>query len=272
MPSNKPRLLLTGASGYLGRYLAAAARCRADLELVTAGRSGADVACDLEVPGSLERSVAAVGADLVLHAAAWSSISRCERDPALARVTNVEATAALARAGRRLVLVSTDLVFGGDAAPYGPRDPVAPRSEYGRTKAAAERAVLAAGGLVVRLPLLFGRSFDGTRGATDMVRAAIAEGRELVLFVDEFRTPLHVADAAAALLALALDPRRAGIAHLAGPERVSRFELGRRFAAVHGLAVSIVGRSNADPLRPRDVALVPDWPPPPSLDDALARA
>ena len=63
---------------------------------------------------------------------------------------------ALSASGAFPVLLSTNLVFDGTVPYRGPDDPVCPRTEYGRQKAAAERAVLAAGGAVVRLTKVLG--------------------------------------------------------------------------------------------------------------------
>jgi len=263
--SSPIRVLLTGATGYLGRYLVEQSRAPArpgepGLEVRTAGRAGCDHAVDLAVRSAIAPLVDAVRPDVVLHAGAVSSIAACEAAPGIAQAVNVHATAELCARAPAVVYVSTDLVFGGDRAPYGVRDPVRPLSVYGRSKAAGEEAVLAsARGVVVRVPLLFGRSFDGRRGATDMIRAAAADDREVTLFVDEFRTPLHVADAAALLLSLCRVVGAGGdaprIVHAPGRERLSRFELGRRFAECSGVRARMRGAPCTDPLRPKDVAL-----------------
>jgi dTDP-4-dehydrorhamnose reductase len=254
------RILLTGSSGYLGHHLAAALRARR-IDFVTAARSGGDLDLDLDDPDvdRLAAGIARARVDSILHAAATSSLAACEADPDGALRRNGEATGRLA-ALAPLILVSTDLVFDGDAAPYRAADEPRPRSAYGTSKRLGEQRTLAAGGLVVRVPLLCGPSFDGRRGATDMLRAARAEGRRLELFVDEFRSPLHVADAAAALVELACSGER-GIVQLAGPERVSRYEFAERFAAVHGWPAAEQPwrpARAADPRRPRDVTMVSD--------------
>jgi dTDP-4-dehydrorhamnose reductase len=260
------RILLTGASGFLGHHLAAELRARG-LDWVGAGRREADLPLHLGDPASLD-ALDEVRAAHVLHAAALASLAACEDDPQRAFAVNADATRGLAeRCGGQILFVSTDLVFGGDRAPYHADDPPAPRSVYGRSKAVGESAVREAGGLVVRVPLLFGPSFDGLRGATDMLRSA--RGR-LPLYTNEFRTPLHVVDAARTLVDLLLEGPGAGVLHLAGPERVSRYELGRRFLAAGGeTRASLEAATCTDPRRPRDVSLVPDRPAVRSLDAAL---
>jgi dTDP-4-dehydrorhamnose reductase len=266
----QPRILLTGASGFLGRYLAAEL-CRRGLPLVSAGRAGSDVRLDLADPDSIAATLREARADLVIHAAALASLAACEADPARADAVNRRASQRLAEAARGgIVLVSTDLVFDGTAPPYASQASPAPLGAYARSKARAEEAVRAAGGLVVRVPLLFGPSFDGRSGATDMIRSAAAP---LALFTNEHRTPLHAADAARGVVELGLARSGPATLHLAGTERVSRFELGRRFLAVSGLAGPRLDPVECtDPLRPRDVSLVSDWDCGRSLDAALAES
>lgn len=238
---------------------------------MTAGRSGCDVPLDLAEWDSIGSASSEARADFVLHAAALASIAACEADPGRADAVNHRASARLAASARgRIVLVSTDLVFDGGAAPYASATPSSSLSEYARSKSRGEEVVRAAGGLVVRVPLLLGRSFDGRRGATDMIRSA---ARPLRLFTNEHRTPLHVADAARGLVDALLAHSGPGTLHLAGPERVSRFELGRRFLAATGLTgVHLEPAECTDPLRPRDVSLVSDWDCGRSLDAALAES
>jgi dTDP-4-dehydrorhamnose reductase len=264
------RVLLTGASGQLGAYLLR--------ELLTAGEevtawSGSrrgelfgaplgpvDVADDEAVAAAFHRA----RPDAVLHAAAVASIAECHRDPERARRVNVGGTATLAKlaaaGGARLVLVSTDLVFDGEHAPYREADPPAPLSAYGRSKADAEAAALAAPrAAVARVSLLFGRSLAGRPSFFDQQAEALRAGRPVTLFADEWRTPLHLASAARALAALARSDF-AGVLHVGGPERLSRLEMGQCLAHFLGVGPGvIVAARRADAAaagpRPRDVSL-----------------
>jgi dTDP-4-dehydrorhamnose reductase len=263
-------VLLTGSTGFLGHHLRTEL-LRRDLDVITAGRTGAEVPLDLEQPESIPERLRGLGPVRVLHAAALSSLAACEADPTRARTVNTIASARLAEGvGGALLYVSTDLVFDGSAPPYQAGDARRPCSVYGRTKAEAEMAVLAVGARVVRVPLLFGPSFDGRRGATDMIRASRGP---VTLYTNEQRTPLHVADAARALVELLLEDEGPEVRHVAGPERISRHELGVRFVDQAGLPRERI-RAGAcdDPLRPRDVSLVSDWSCPRSLQAALADA
>jgi len=226
--------LVLGGSGFLGVHVVAVAGAGA----VSASREKGPVEparfvpLDARKPGDLDKVLAEVRPARVVDCAAYSSVGEAEKHPDIARAMNVDVPRTLARwcakEGSRLVHVSTDLVFGAsEPGPGGFReeDPPGPLSEYGRSKAAGEKAVLEemSGALVVRLPLMYGESFGRGRGGSDSLLAAVRRGDRPVLFTDEWRTPLEVRNAAEALVELAgLDAR--GILHVAGPERVNRYD------------------------------------------------
>jgi dTDP-4-dehydrorhamnose reductase len=252
-----PRLLLTGASGQLGAYLL---RHLAGLDLEVIAWSGGQVGklfgvplqpIDLTERGALVTAFAAASPDVVLHAAALARVADCHRAPERAAQVNTAVTATLtelcARAGARLVLVSTDLVFDGERAPYHETDPPAPLSVYGRTKAAAELAVLVhPRNAVARVGLLFGPSLNGRPSFFDEQVNALRTGRPVTLFADEWRTPLDLDSAARALAELALADVN-GVLHVAGAERLSRLEMGRELARFLGAGPgAIVAAQRAD--------------------------
>jgi dTDP-4-dehydrorhamnose reductase len=261
-------VLVTGATGLLGGWVVDEL-CRSGDNAVACGgpkRAGdAVVALDLDDPAGVDALFARVRPDAVIHGAALSAVADCAADPARARRINVDGTAQLAQAARRvgatLVHVSTDMVFDGERAPYDEGAPVGPLSVYGATKVEAEKAALEHGGVVVRVSLLFGPTKTGRRGFFEQMRG----GGSLRLFDDEWRTPLSLRAAAEGLVAIARADVR-GTLHLGGPERLSRYEMGTRLAPVLGADVvltraSRTAASGAEP-RPRDL----------SLDSTLFRA
>lgn len=254
-----PRILVTGSTGFLGPFVVAALRDRG-FEVVTAARSGGDAAVDLAQRGSCAAVAEALAPDWVVNLAAMSRGADCEAEPELAHRVNAVLPGELAaRFGDHLLHVSTDLVFDGRAGPYREHDGTAPLSAYGASKVAGEDLVRERGGRVVRLPLLFGPDGAG-RGASEMVRAALRAGRRLSLFTNEYRTPLHAADAGAGLAELATLRAAPQLLHMPGPERCSRWEFGRRLCAVRGLdAALLVPVECHDATRPRDVSLVGEW-------------
>src|SRR5688572_20352051 len=104
-------VVLTGARGYLGRYLHAEL-VRRGLEVATLGRGDDALRADLGDEAAIAALAPRLEGALVLHAAALASIAECASAPGRAGAVNARAVAALARGGpARLLLVSTDLVF-----------------------------------------------------------------------------------------------------------------------------------------------------------------
>lgn len=135
--------------------------------------------------------------------------------------------------GAHLIQVSSDSVFSGRAATYPESSRPDPITPYGVAKAAAEAAVQAIDltAAIVRTSLILG---DGGSVHEQFVKALISGESQGTLFTDVIRCPVHVADLAAALLEIAVH-QRSGILHAAGPEAVSRYDLGCMIARRLGL-------------------------------------
>lgn len=264
------RILLTGASGQLGAYLITEA-IQAGHDLVawsgrtSAARGGVAIQpVDFGDAAALDRELERLDVDAVLHAGAISQAPAVFLNPAEGRAVNVEATQRIAAwsasRGVRLVFVSTDLVFDGTRGWYREADEPRPLLEYGRTKARAEEFVRELPlGLAARVALLYGPSRCGRPSPLDAVIDAVKKGERPVFFRDEFRTPLDYATAARILIALVENPAT-GVIHVAGAERMSRFEMMRRAVAAAGLDAGAIGANlqsdaNLAEPRPADVSL-----------------
>ena len=128
------KVLITGATGQLGRALITTAPPEAELVSVSVEQ------CDLADSDAISRMVGDVAPGLIINAAAYTAVDQAESDEETARRVNADAVAALVAAhSGKLVHVSTDFVFGGDSSrAYRPDDTRSPLSVYGRTKAAGE--------------------------------------------------------------------------------------------------------------------------------------
>ncbi|MDI6101748.1 dTDP-4-dehydrorhamnose reductase [Actinoplanes sp. NEAU-A12] len=182
-PDERPALrwLITGAGGMLGRDLQRVLAEQGETRVVAATRAELDVTS----PGQVRRAVA--DADIVLNTAGWTNVDGAEADEDSATAINgVGAGILAAEAGKRLIHISTDYVFGGDAtAPYPEDAPHAPVNAYGRGKAAGETAVLAAGGYVVRTAWLYGE--HGSNFVRTILR--LAADRDTLDVVDDQEGP-----------------------------------------------------------------------------------
>ncbi len=265
-------IVVTGASGFLGGHvaLALASREQPFRALVRSGEAppglaaGAVLRLDLEDDLATAELFGDLRPSVVVHCAAEAAVAACAADPERARRLNVELPARLASLcrtlGAHLVVVSTDMVFDGEHAPYTETDPTSPTTVYGSTKRDGELAVLALqpSATVARLPLLYGDSATSRVSFQARVAADLRAGKPVRLFVDEHRTPLEVRAAAARLLALA-ETRAEGVVHLPGPSRASRMDLGRELCAAIGadprLLVPVSRTSVPGEPRPRDLSL-----------------
>ena len=211
------RLLVTGATGYLGRAVVTAATT-AGWDVI--GVASADA--DLRQRSAVDHLVRDIAPDVIVHTA-------YVRDGDAARSVIVDGSAHLANAaivtGARLLHISTDVVFDGRAGrPYREQDVPTPITEYGRAKAAAEHLVrtIAPHALVVRTSLLYG----GPGGPTSPHEEA-AHDPDLTFYADEVRCPIQVEDLAAALVELS-SSEHTDVLHVAGPEAVSRRQFAER--------------------------------------------
>ena len=170
---------------------------------------------------------------LVIHCAAISTLAEAQANSALARRVNVDVTKLLAElaADVRFVFFSTDLVFDGRKGNYVETDMTHPIHIYGETKAAAEQIVLRnPHHTVVRTSLNGGTSRTGNRGFNEGLRLAWQAGQGMNLFTDEFRCPIFAGETARAIWEL-VNQRRTGLFHVAGAEKLSRWQIGQLIAA-----------------------------------------
>ncbi len=192
------KALVVGAAGQLGRALVETAPAGADV--VALSREDLDIAD----AAAVNAAVGASGADIVFNAAAYTAVDKAESEPDAARAINADAVGYLAdaarNAGARLVHVSTDFVFPGDAGrPYTPESPTAPLGMYGETKLAGE-GLAGNGSLIVRTAWVYAR--EGANFVNTMLRL-MAERDELAVVADQIGTPTLASDLAGALWTLA---------------------------------------------------------------------
>lgn len=266
-PTELPTILLIGASGLLGRAVAASLAREPSLNLIATRRNpqtpGARLLAlppenvallDVLDQPALEQAFATHRPAAVILCAAERRPDICERDPAGARAINVDAPARVgalaARYGAWTLGISTDYVFDGKAAPYREDAAPNPLNIYGRTKLEGEAALLAASSLscVLRLPLLYGPIADWSESAvTSLVPATAASARTGAHAVGmdawAIRYPTYTPDVADVIRDLTLRHLSGrtvtGIRHWSGDEPMTKCEIAQRIAAALGVAASL---------------------------------
>ena len=246
-------ILVTGASGYLDAQLAQRAGV-AGWSVVgtyfTAAPDTAGLRLDIRDLAAVRETMRRVRPDVVVHAAAgrddWRAIADGAAHVAVGAVSS----------NARLVHISSDAVFSGIDVHYAEASAPDPVYPYGAAKAAAETAVraIAPAAAVVRTSLILG---DG-RGAHEILTHRLASGQvNGALFTDEIRKPVHVDDLADAILELAAHEYE-GVINVAGPDVISRYDLGVLVARRDGLDPARVPAARLADLRlsrPTDVRL-----------------
>jgi dTDP-4-dehydrorhamnose reductase len=251
------RVAVTGTTGRLGGAILAAL---ADAPFTgPAGPLAWDrSAFDLDHPDGVGARLDRDRPEVVVHAAAWTDVDGCARDPDLALRRNGAATGALARAcaerGVDLVAISTNEVFDGtrtDGEGYAPDDHPAPPNPYGVSKLAGERAAAEAfaavdGGRgtarlgIARTAWLFGPpGRDFPRKILEAAERAVAIGEPLRVVGDEWGTPTFAADVAEAIVELLADDAHGGTHHLVNGLTATRALWAEYLVGRFGLSVTV---------------------------------
>jgi dTDP-4-dehydrorhamnose reductase len=183
-------------------------------------------ALDITSRSAVLTLTASVRPDAIVNAAYRASSWACCADG------GANLALAAVSCGARLVHVSSDAVHAGRPSPYADSEVPTPIFPYGAAKAAAETAVAAIdpAAAIVRTSLIIG---DAESKQVTMALDLATGRRSGALFTDEYRCPVDVHDLAAAVLELARSDY-AGLLNVAGPETMSRAELGRMAAVRYG--------------------------------------
>ncbi len=270
------KLLITGASGFLGWHLCQLAKQEWEIY-------GTYLSHPLEIPGikilkanltnfqELKNVFSDVKPTAVIHTAAHSQPNFCQTHPEESHAINVIASCNIAGLCADnfipCAFTSTDLVFDGLNAPYQETDPVCPVNLYGEQKVMAETGMLERypKTAVCRMPLMFGAATPTAKSFIQPFIQTLKAEQELKLFIDELRTPVSGTTAAKGLL-LALDKVN-GCIHLGGKDRISRYDFGQLLVEVFQLPATMLKSC-----RQQDVKMAAPRPVDVSLDSSKAFA
>jgi len=252
MTPGRPKILIFGARGRLGAALART--CAVDGEVRAMGRAEGD----LSDPAACANRVRAEQPTIVINSAALTNVDVCETERDLARTVNADAAGALARActevGARLIQISTDYVFSGQAQePYAEDAAPEPISWYGQTKLDGEQQVMAADGqhAVVRVAWVFGPDRDSF---VDKAVQTSLRGERVKAVADKWSSPSYTLDIADALRALFAPAAPGGIYHVCNRGVCTWRDWAEEGITVAAALGAQVQTRTVEPLRLADIA------------------
>lgn len=247
----RPALLITGVYGLLGQNLVRAFSSTHDVVGVDLPDPSPFAVPGLSRYAKLDitdkTAVARLLADwrpsLLINCAAVTNVDLCEKERDKADAVNHQALRHLLDAApkARVVQMSTDYVFDGKAGPYADDAIPNPISWYGATKLRAEAALLSASPahLAVRTMVLVGRARGLKPDFIHFVRSSLSEKKPIRIVTDQVGN-ITLASNLAANIRACLEAGMAGIVHLAGSDRLSRFDMALRIAERYGLDPSLI--------------------------------
>ena len=286
---SRKRMLVTGASGYLGQHLVAALHSAEPglevhvafggletYESDVAGTVASVTKVDLADAVAIRSLVRRVRPTIVVHLAAVSSPVMCEKDSARSDAINTpHALLNVLPTSTTFIFLSTDQVYDGIAGRYANAAPAQPANRYGRSKLAFELALHAAlpASMSLRSSLILGPRTPGRcrkqsflQFCEDRARGAL----QTDFIADEFRSVVWVGDLVQIIRWAALQggaASHAGVYNMGGPERLTRVDVAREvvkrmapapsLASVNGLPPYFRGVSKAS-LGDMGVASPPD--------------
>ncbi len=224
------RVFITGNKGQLGRAL--------EVALDGETLAGCDLPeVDITARAAIGAAIADFAPDVVIHAAAWTDVDGCARDPERAYIINGIGTQnvalSCAAVGATMLYVSTNEVFDGNSTtPYREWDPLHPINPYARSKAAGEWFTrhLLSRFYIARTAWLYapgGRNFPHR-----IVQLADEQGK-LRVVTDEVGNPTYAPDLATAIAAL-IRTKAYGVYHLVNSGYCSRYDLAREVLRLTG--------------------------------------
>lgn len=236
------RILLTGAAGMAGRYIAEQLSASGHVVIpIDVAQAGGIIGADLANESDVSRVIEEHAPDLVLHLAAITSLNYCENNKAASRRSNFETTRALvevcADKRLRLIFFSSDYVFGAEDRLWREHDAPCPTTQYGKDKAASETMILR--GLqdfaIVRTAQIYGLPGD----FVGLVYDALLSGDHFKAYSNLVNCPTWVGDLHAMVDAIVAFGYR-GIFHCVGPEASSRYDFALAVAAAFSLDTDLI--------------------------------
>jgi dTDP-4-dehydrorhamnose reductase len=265
----KMKILITGAGGFLGQKLFSI--ISKDYEVYGTDRRGREPfhKVDLTDKENLAKIVSELRPDVIINSAGITDVDYCEENPEEVRkisqrcIKNLIETCLKNKC--KLVHISTDYVFDGKKGDYGEDNKTNPINVYGKIKLEEEKAITSStlDYIISRVAVLYGyNSPEDKQTFANWVINKLKSRQDIKIINDHFSTPTLIDDIVEAIKNLIrLD--KTGIYHVAGSERINRYEFAIKIANIFNLKKSLIRPVTSEEIkwkanRPKDSSLNTD--------------
>lgn len=241
------KVLITGGSGLLGQYLNLIASKKFDVHTTYKSNTGncndfSNSILDICNQNELKKLFNSFEPDIVIHSAAITNPVPKENQTAKDYFnTNVVATQNIAelcsKHKSKLIYISTDLVYAGYRGSFLKEDgKLIPATLYAETKLVGESKVkeVTDNHMILRTSLLYGFGLNHSRCHFHFMYNELRYNRSVMLFTDQYRTPISLIDASRIIIELSEMELKSETINLGGAERVSRYEMGEMLCELAG--------------------------------------
>ncbi|MFZ1730751.1 MAG: SDR family oxidoreductase [Bacteroidota bacterium] len=249
------RVMITGVHGLLGQKLALVFGRETNHELLLTDLAARTFfinkrfdyqQLNISHLSDVKSLVGSYRPDVIINTAAMTNVDDCEEDKLAAWQVNVDGLKNLIIPARRIegcrvVQLSTDYVFDGRSAPYDETSRPRPVSYYGKSKLAAENALISGpvDGIVVRTQVLYGTGYEVRQNFVSWVLAQFEKDAAFRVVDDQRGNPTLADDLAYGILKL-VERGASGVYHVSGPESLDRFSFAQKIAEVFGFDASLI--------------------------------
>ncbi len=247
------RVVVTGAGGLLGKRIVQAFKDHEVVGVYHSSQPETSPFLILDLSSLNLRPIEELSPDIIIHAAALTDVDKCEREPELARLLNVDVTREIVKVSKRtnafLVYISTDYVFDGTRGNYREEDETNPVNFYGLTKLEGEKLVRDVDSLVVRTSTPYGSNpASGKDNFALWLLKKLKAGERVNALVDQVTSPTLNTNFSL-MLREAVDKRIKGVLHLAGRSQVSRYDFSLALARTFGLNETLINPAHFNEMK-----------------------
>jgi dTDP-4-dehydrorhamnose reductase len=188
---------------------------------------------------------------VIINTAALTNVDACEEDRLGTWRLNVDGLKNLIIPARRIegcriIQISSDYVFDGRSGPYDEQSRPNPVSYYGKSKLAAENALLSSPveAIVARTQVLYGTGYDVRQNFVSWVLSQLEKGAPFRVVDDQKGNPTLADDLAFGILKL-IERNCSGVYHVSGPESLDRFSFARKIADIFGFEAELISPASS---------------------------